>query len=202
MLAKSAAAGVAWALTDDDFSNAFNAISQRGLFEAARRVAPHAPELAACMLRAQCIIRGTGSADMVMRGRHHSGQPDPLVAERYARDGGYGCRDMPAAFAEVVAWINTQAETAMGDVRAGMSADDASDVLWPLIRRHACRPDTEDAPSEWRGALDRLMALARPDAGCGGRSGEMSSAYADDTHSGGWAVACVMKSLRRIGAER
>ena len=106
---------------------------------------------------------------------------------------------MPAAFAEIVSWINTQAEAAMGDVRGGMSADDASDVLWPLIRRQACLPDTEDAPSEWRGALDRLMALARP---CGGRCGEMSSAYADDTHSGGWAVACIIKSLRRIGAAR
>ena len=46
------------------------------------------------------------------------------------------------------------------------------------------------------------MALSRPDAGCGGRCGEMSSAYADDTHSGGWAVACIIKSLRRIGAAR
>ena len=91
------------------------------LVEAARRIAPHAPEFAACMLCAQCMIRVTGSAEMVLRGRYHSGQPDPLVAERYARGGGQGCHDMPAAFAEVVAWINTQAEAAMGDVRGGMS---------------------------------------------------------------------------------
>ena len=54
---------------------------------------------------------------------------------------------MPAAFAEVVSWIDTHAEAAMGDVRVGMSADDASDVVWPLIRRQACLPDTEDAPN-------------------------------------------------------
>ena len=51
------------------------------------------------------MIRGTGSAEMVLRGRYHSGQPDPLVAERYARGGGQGCPDMPAAFAEVVSLI-------------------------------------------------------------------------------------------------
>ena len=65
------------------------------------------------------MIRGTGSAEMVLRGRYHSGQPDPLVAERYARGGGQGCPDMPAAFADVVSWINTQAEATMGDVRGG-----------------------------------------------------------------------------------
>ena len=58
MMAKCAAAGVPWALTDDDYSNAFNAISQRGRFEAARRIAPHAPEPVACMLRAHEKQRG------------------------------------------------------------------------------------------------------------------------------------------------
>ena len=52
MLTKCAAAGVPCALTDDDFSNAFNAVSQRALFDAVRRIADVAPELAACMLRA------------------------------------------------------------------------------------------------------------------------------------------------------
>ena len=92
--------------------------------------------------------------------------------------------------------------TVMDDDRGGMSADDACDVLWPLIRRQACLPDTEEAPSKWRGALDRLMALSRPDAGWCGRCGEMSSAYADHTHSGGWTVACIIKLLRRIAAAR
>ena len=46
------------------------------------------------------------------------------------------------------------------------------------------------------------MAMPRPSAGWGGPRGEASSAYADDTHSGGWLVACVIKSLRRIAMAR
>ena len=68
-------------------------------------------------------------------------------------------------------------------------------MLWPVVRRQAGLPDTEDAPSAWRAALERLMDKPRPEPSWGG---EASSAYADDTHSGGWAVACVIKSLRRI----
>ena len=54
-------------------------------------------ELAACMLRAQCMIRGSGAAEMVLRGRYPPGTDGPLVAKRYARGGGQGCPDMPAA---------------------------------------------------------------------------------------------------------
>ena len=86
MLTKCAAAGVPWALTDDDFSNAFNAVSQRALFEAVKRIALAAPELGACMLRAQCMIRDPGFAEMVMRGRYRPGQ-EPLTVERFARGG-------------------------------------------------------------------------------------------------------------------
>jgi len=46
------------------------------------------------------------------------------------------------------------------------------------------------------------MTLPRPDPGWGGVRGEASSAYADDTHSGGWAIACIVKSLRRIAVAR
>ena len=202
MLAKCAAAGVPWALTDDDFSNAFNAVSQRALFEAVQRIAAVAPELAACMLRAHCSVRDPGSVEMVMRGRYPPGHAEPFVVERFARGGGQGCPDMPAAFAEVIARTNIDAEAMMGDVTSGMSADAACAILWPLIRRQARLPATDAAPDAWRAALDRLMAQTRPDALWGGPRGEASSAYADDTHSGGWAVACVIKSLRRIALAR
>ena len=46
------------------------------------------------------------------------------------------------------------------------------------------------------------MAMERPDPGWGGPRGEVSSAYADDTHSGGWAISCIIKSLRRIAQAR
>jgi hypothetical protein len=46
------------------------------------------------------------------------------------------------------------------------------------------------------------MALPRPDPRWGGPRGEASSAYADDTHSGGWAISCLVKSLRRIALAR
>src|SRR5207302_798915 len=118
MMAKCANAGVPWALTDDDFSNAFNAVSQRALFEATQRLAPVAPELAASMLRAQAQL-----------------------------------------------------------------------------------PPEEEATHAWREALERLMAGPRPGA-WGGRRGEASSAYADDTHSGGWVVSCIIKSLRRVARAR
>ena len=49
MLTKCAAAGVPWALTDDDFENAFNAVSQRALLRSVQRISPVAPELAACI---------------------------------------------------------------------------------------------------------------------------------------------------------
>jgi len=49
------------------------------------------------MLRAQCMIRGSGAAEMVLRGRYPPGTDGPLVAKRYARGGGQGCPDMPAA---------------------------------------------------------------------------------------------------------
>ena len=42
----------------------------------------------------------------------------------------------------------------------------------------------------------------RPDSGWGGQRGEASSAYADDTHSGGWALAGLVKSLRRVTVAR
>ena len=197
MLTKCAAAGVPWALTDDDFSNAFNAVSQRALFEAVKRIALAAPELGACMLRAQCMIRDPGFAEMVMRGRYRPGQ-EPLTVERFARGGGQGCPDMPAAFAEVIAMTDVEAEATMGDV----FTDDAHAVLWPLVRRQAGLSPSDEAPSAWRAALDRLMALPRPDPSWGGQRGEASSAYADDTHSGGWAVACLVKSLRRIALAR
>ena len=71
-------------------------------------------------------------------------------------------------------------------------------MLWPVVRRQAELPDTEDAPSAWRAALECLMDKPRPEPSWGGARREASSAYADDTHSGGWAVACVIKSLRRI----
>ena len=202
MLATCAAAGVPWALTDDDFSNAFNAVSQRALLGAVQRVAAVAPELAVCMLRAQCMLRGDGSTEMVMRGHYPQGHPGPFIVDRFARGGGQGCPDMPAAFAEVVARINADAEAGMGDVRSDMSADDAQDVLWPLIRQQAEMDPSERAPAAWRDALQRLMSLPRPDPGWGGPRGEASSASADDTHSGGWAVACIAKSLRRIARAR
>src|SRR5207253_2372969 len=104
----------------------FNAVSQRALFEAVQRIANVAPELAACMLRAQCMIRGSGAAEMVMRGRYPSGQTQPFVVDRFARGGGQGCPDMPAAFAEVIAATDLEAEAAMGDVRGSMTADEAS----------------------------------------------------------------------------
>ena len=88
MLAKCAAAGVPWALTDDDFSNAFNAVSHRTLFDAMYRISAAAPELAACMLRGQCMIRaddrGSGAAEMVMRGRYPAGHAEPFVVHRFA----------------------------------------------------------------------------------------------------------------------
>ena len=202
MLAKCAAAGVPWTLTDDDFENAFNTVSQRALLESVKRISPAAPELAACMLRAQCIIRDPGSAELVLRGRYPPGQREPLVVERYARGGGQGCPDMPAAFAGVIAMINEEAEAQMGDVRRDMSADEAAAVLWPLVRDQAGLDPSAPAPDAWREALARLMAGNRPDAGWGGPRGETSSAYADDAHSGGWAVACVIKSLRRIAVAR
>ena len=147
MLTKCAAAGVPWALTDDDFSNAFNAVSQRALFDAVQRIADVAPELAACMLRGQCMVRGSGNVEMVMRGRYPHGQARRFSAERYARGGGQGCPDMPAAFAEVIAMVNLQAEAAMRDVRSDMSAEAARAVLWPLIRRQAGLPPSEEAPT-------------------------------------------------------
>ena len=202
MAAKCAAAGVPWAITDDDFSNAFNAVSQRALFEATQRIATVAPELAACMLRAQCMIRGEGSAEMVMRGRYPPNHPAPFVVERYARGGGQGCPDMPAAFAEVISLINLEAEAEMCDVGWDMSVEDACAVLWPLVRAQAGRPPSEAAPDAWREALTRLMAAPRPDARWGGPRGEASSAYADDTHSGGWVVASIIKSLRRVAKAR
>ena len=91
-----------------------------------------------------------------------------------------------------------EAEASMGDVHWNMSAAEACAALWPGVRRRAGLPDTEDAPSAWRAALERLMDKPRPEPSWGGPRGEASSAYADDTHSGGWAVACVIKSLRRI----
>ena len=121
-----------------------------------------------------------------------------FIVHRFARGGRQGCPDMPAAFAEVIAMTDLEAEAAMGDVHWNMSADEACAVLWPLVRRQAGLPDTEDAPSAWRAALERLMDKPRPEPSWGGPRGEASSAYADDTHSGGWAVACVIKSLRRI----
>ena len=202
MLTKCAAAGVPWALTDDDFSNAFNAVSQRALFDAVQRIADVAPELAACMLRGQCMIRGSGYVEMTMRGRYPPGQYHRHVPERYARGGGQGCPDMPAAFAEVIAKVNLDAEAAMRDVSGDMTAEAACAVLWPLIRQQAGLSPAEEAPGEWRAALGRLMAMKRPDPGWGGPRGEVSSAYADDTHSGGWAIACIIKSLRRIAQAR
>jgi hypothetical protein len=202
MMAKCAKENIPWALTDDDFSNAFNAVSQRALLDSAQRIASVAPELGACMLRAQCMIRGSGSAEMVLRGRYPPGTTEPLVAERFARGGGQGCPDMPAAFAEVVAMIEADAEAAMGDVTGHMSVDEAHETLWPLVRDQAGLPASEAAPPLWRAALARLMACNRPTAAWCGPRGEASSAYADDTHSGGWAVACIVKSLRRIAAAR
>ena len=146
MLTKCAAEGVPWALTDDDFSNAFNAVSQRALFDAVQRIATVAPELAAVMLRAQCMVRDSGSAEMVMRGRYPCDQADRLVVERFARGGGQGCPDMPAAFAQVIAMIDLEAEAAMHDVRADMSAAAACDVLWPLVRDQAGRPVVARSP--------------------------------------------------------
>ena len=139
---------------------------------------------------------------MVMRGRYPAGHAEPFVVHRFARGGGQGCPDMQAAFAGVIAMTDLEAEAAMGDVRWSMSAAEACTVLWPLVRRQAGLPDTEDAPSAWRAALDRLMDKPRPEPSWGGPRGEASSAYADDTHSGGWAVACVIKSLRRIALAR
>ena len=152
MMSKCAAAGVPWALTDDDFANAFNAVSQRALFDSVRRVAPVAPELAACMLRAHCAVRGVGAAEMVLRGTYARGQ-EPLVVDRYARGGGQGCPDMPAAFAGVVAMINKEAEAHAGDVRHDMSADEAHDALWPLVRAQAGLDAAASAPTRMaRGA--------------------------------------------------
>ena len=141
MLTKCAAVGVPWALTDDDFSNAFNAVSQRALFDAVCRISAAAPELAACMLRGQCMIRaddrGSGAAEMVMRGRYPAGHAEPFVVHRFARGGRQRCPDMPAAFAEVIAMTDLEAEAAMGDVRWNMSAAEACAVLWRLVRRQA-----------------------------------------------------------------
>ena len=109
---------------------------------------------------------------------------------------------MPAAFAEVIAMTDVEAEATMGDVFTDMSADDAHAVLWPLVRRQAGLSPSDEAPSAWRAALDRLMALPRPDPSWGAQRGEASSAYVDDTHSGGWAVACLVNSLRRIALAR
>ena len=194
---KCAAEGVPWALTDDDFSNAFNAVSQRALFGAVQRIGTVAPELAATMLRTQCMIRDIGWVEMVLRGRYC---PDAKrrVIERFARGGGQGCPDMPAAFAEVVAMIEAEAEASMGDVHVGMSAEDACRVLWPLVRRQARLPDGAAPPAEWLAALHRLMGRRRPSPDWSGPHGEASSAYADDTHSGGWAISCIVKSLRRV----
>ena len=68
-----------------------------------------------------------------------------------------------AAFAEVIATTDLEAEAAMGDVRWNMSAAEACAVLWPVVRRQAGLPDTEDAPSAWRAALERLMDKPRPE---------------------------------------
>ena len=202
MMAKCARAGVPWAFTDDDFSNAFNAVSQRALFGAAQRIATVAPELAAVILRAQCMIRGGRVRGDGAAGAVPAGCPEPYVVERFARGGGQGCPDMPAAFAAVVAELNAHAEAAMGDVSCDMSAAAAVAVLWPLVRDQAQLPPTESAPMEWAAAVDQLMAQPRPSMRWGGARGEASSAYADDTHSGGWAVACLVKSLRRVAAAR
>ena len=50
MMAKCAATGVPWVLTDDDFANAFNAVAQHALLNSVRRIAPAAP--AACSVHA------------------------------------------------------------------------------------------------------------------------------------------------------
>ena len=69
-------------------------------------------------------------------------------------------------------------------------------------------PAEAEPPLAWQAALAHLMGMPRPDEswdgprGQRGRHREASSAYADDTHSGGWAFACLVKSLRRIAVAR
>ena len=85
--------GVPWALTNVDQSNAFGAVSQRALSEAAVALSTVDPELAAMCLRSQCIIGHGGSQEMIMRGSYPAGTHERLSIDKHACGGGQGFPD-------------------------------------------------------------------------------------------------------------
>jgi hypothetical protein len=96
--------------------------------------------------------------------------------------------------------VDAKAEARMTAVASTMTGADAERELWEAIR--AVEPSLPGGPpDEWRGAVSRLCEQPRPGA-WGGARGEATSMYADDTHSGGWAISCILKSLRRVAAAR
>ncbi len=197
MAAKCAAAGVPFVITDDDFENAFNAVEQVAQARALHRVARSAPEFAACALRDQCITRG--ACDMVLRGLRNPGEV-PLCVYKHARGCPQGSPASPPTFGGVMCAVEDEAEAAVRGLRSDASESEAEAYLWGAMR--LAEPLLEEEPMEaWSDAVRRILRAPRPGP-WGGVRGEASTAYLDDAHSGGWAIACIAKSLQRVAAAR
>ncbi len=195
-VAECSATGVPWGWVKQDWSNAFNSVTQRALGDGVRRLADVAPELAATALRTYALPRGP--LERVVHGRYPAGQ-SVLSVVKHPVGGDQGDPRTPPVFCLAAAPIEEAAARDGAWLTRSTPTPTVVDRLWRAMRDVA--PSLEAAPAaEWRAALDEVLRVRPPPSGCSAKPA--ATVYMDDGLTAGWLVAALYRALRRSAHAR
>jgi len=195
-VAECSAAGVPWAWVKQDWSNAFNSVTQRALADGIRRLADVAPELAATALRTYALPRGP--LERVVHGRYSADQ-SVLSVSKHPVGGDQGDPRTPPVFCLAAAPIEEAAARDGAWLRRSTPAPTVADGLWRAMRDVAPRLAATPA-AEWEATLGEVLRVRPPLAGCSAKPA--ATVYMDDGLTAGWLVATLYRALRRSAHAR